>query len=366
MDHTILLVEDAEMIRLMITSMLEDEGYRVIQAENGQEALDQLYRTIPDLIVSDIVMPVMDGYQLYNEVHNHERLRQIPFIFMTAAKTSKEDIRHGKAMGVDDYIVKDDDLDELIAAINGKLQRMNELRQLREKEIDDFSIHILNFLAQKFHTILPTLDGLTYHINDPSYNISREELSHTFHLLLTRTREIDELFEKFKLFTWLNKYLDSKVFEEQQIIILLSDLLDHIQRKWNDRLNLRLKLPDSPVYLRGKKEYLIRMFNELLDNARKSLRNPNHVVEIRVSKTDMCIHLELQDAGCGIAPEHLPHIFDKFYQGDTKGPFPYGSGLGLALVKQIVELHRGEILAESQLHEGTLIRIHLPEFIYQG
>jgi CheY-like chemotaxis protein len=102
------------------------EGYQVLAAKNGQEALDILQRITPDLILADIMMPEMDGYELYERVHANEQWLKVPFIFLTA-KTEREDIRRGKAMGVDDYIAKPFDPDDVIAAIRGRMKRMAEV-----------------------------------------------------------------------------------------------------------------------------------------------------------------------------------------------------------------------------------------------
>ncbi|MDX1522024.1 MAG: SUMF1/EgtB/PvdO family nonheme iron enzyme, partial [Anaerolineae bacterium] len=104
------------------------EGYRVISAKNGKDALDMLEKVTPDLILADIMMPEMDGYELYKRVNQDARFVQIPFIFVTA-KTGQEDIRKGKFMGVDDYLTKPFDPDDLLAAVQGRIQRLDVIKE---------------------------------------------------------------------------------------------------------------------------------------------------------------------------------------------------------------------------------------------
>jgi formylglycine-generating enzyme required for sulfatase activity/AmiR/NasT family two-component response regulator len=126
METIILVIDDNPELVDGVKLTLEMEGYQVLAATNGQEALELLERITPNLILADIMMPEMDGYELYERVHQDERWVHVPFIFVTA-KTEKADIQRGKEMGVDDYITKPFDPDDLVAAIRGRLKRMVEL-----------------------------------------------------------------------------------------------------------------------------------------------------------------------------------------------------------------------------------------------
>ncbi len=126
MSEIILVVDDNPELVEGVKLTLEMEGYQVLTAYSGQEALEVLEQATPDLILADIMMPNLDGYELYVRVHGDPRWVHIPFVFLTA-KTSKEDIRRGKEMGVDDYITKPFDPQDVVAAVRGKLRRMAEL-----------------------------------------------------------------------------------------------------------------------------------------------------------------------------------------------------------------------------------------------
>jgi iron(II)-dependent oxidoreductase len=131
MEQIILIVDDNPELIEGVKLTLEMEGYQVLSAKNGQEALAVLERVTPDLILADIMMPEMDGYELYERVHQEPRWLQTPFIFLTA-KTDKEDIRRGKAMGVDDYITKPFEPEDIISAIRGRTKRLSEVTEQAE------------------------------------------------------------------------------------------------------------------------------------------------------------------------------------------------------------------------------------------
>jgi two-component system OmpR family response regulator len=134
--HTIVLaVDDYPAFLDMIETTLQAEGYEVWTATNGQDALDKLLaehrdrNRAPDVILADIMMPVMDGYTFYEHVRGNPYLNHIPFIFLTA-KAQVEDIRQGKELGADDYLCKPCTVDDLLASVRGKLERMQQQRTL--------------------------------------------------------------------------------------------------------------------------------------------------------------------------------------------------------------------------------------------
>lgn len=126
MEKIVLIVDDNPELLSGVKLTLEMEGFQALTAQNGKEALEVLERITPDLILADIMMPEMDGYELYEQVHQREDWVKVPFIFLTA-KTDVGDIRRGKEMGVDDYITKPFEPEDIVAAIKGRMKRLDEV-----------------------------------------------------------------------------------------------------------------------------------------------------------------------------------------------------------------------------------------------
>ncbi len=120
MSATILVLDDNCDFLMNIELILEMEGYQVLSACNGLEALALLERTKPDLIISDIMMPEMDGYEFFQRVRRNPELLTVPFIFLSA-KGEREDIRFGKQLGVDDYLTKPLEPEDLLIAVEARL-----------------------------------------------------------------------------------------------------------------------------------------------------------------------------------------------------------------------------------------------------
>jgi len=136
----ILLVDDNKDILFNLKIRLEANDYEIVTAQNGLIALDilQSLKKIPDLIISDIMMPEMNGYDFFNKVSENPLWGMIPFIFLSA-KDSPKDVRFGKMLGVDDYLTKPFDKDDLLAIIGGKIARKKSFNTLNKSFNDLFS-----------------------------------------------------------------------------------------------------------------------------------------------------------------------------------------------------------------------------------
>ncbi len=125
---TILLIEDNDDIRENTAEILELSNYKVIVAENGKAGVEKALEHTPDLIICDIMMPVLDGYGVLHAVHRNERIKNTPFIFLTA-KSERNDFRKGMELGADDYITKPFDGTELLNAVDSRLKKLDLLKE---------------------------------------------------------------------------------------------------------------------------------------------------------------------------------------------------------------------------------------------
>ncbi|MBN1667232.1 MAG: response regulator [Anaerolineales bacterium] len=140
--EVILIAEDNDVLRNALEEMLSLEGFVVLTAANGTEALTHMEVLSPDLIVSDIAMPEMDGYSFFQAVRARQEWLSIPFIFLTARGT-KDDILVGKDLGAEDYLVKPLNRAELLTAVRSRLERSHQLRVVRLREAYEASLTML-------------------------------------------------------------------------------------------------------------------------------------------------------------------------------------------------------------------------------
>lgn len=140
--ETILIVEDNPVLREGLQEMLELEGFSVQTAANGREGLEKMAERSPDLILSDIAMPEIDGYQLFKAVRERPEWVTIPFVFLTA-RGEKEDVLAGKDLGAEDYLVKPVTREDLITVVNSRLERSHQLRVVQLQRAYEASLTVL-------------------------------------------------------------------------------------------------------------------------------------------------------------------------------------------------------------------------------
>lgn len=141
-EETILLVEDSEVLRQGLKSLLEQENYAVVTGGNGVEALERLESVTPDLILADILMPEMDGYTLFEAIRSRPEWISIPFIFLTARRERKH-ILAGKRLGAEDYLLKPIAPEDLLTAIRSRLGRSQQLRLAQIQDSYETSLIML-------------------------------------------------------------------------------------------------------------------------------------------------------------------------------------------------------------------------------
>jgi putative two-component system response regulator len=141
-NETLLVVDDNYVLREGLSEMLSFEGFSVLTASNGREALDRMGTFSPDLILSDITMPVMDGFEFFNTVRARPDWVTIPFIFLTA-RAEKEDVLAGKNLGAEDYLVKPVSREELVTAVRSRLARSRQLRMAQIQQAYQASLTAL-------------------------------------------------------------------------------------------------------------------------------------------------------------------------------------------------------------------------------
>jgi putative two-component system response regulator len=140
--ETLLIVEDNHILRNGLKEILAFEGFTVITANNGRDALDHMKAFAPDLILSDISMPVMDGFAFFKAVREHPEWITIPFIFLTA-RGEREDMMAGRDLGAEDYLVKPTNRDELLTAIRSRLARSRQLQMIQLEQAYKASLSVL-------------------------------------------------------------------------------------------------------------------------------------------------------------------------------------------------------------------------------
>lgn len=367
MKPKLLVVEDEPSLLIGIRDILEIHNYGVVAVSDGREALKHLEESTdapPDLILSDIMMPYMDGLELLQEVRKQEQWVSIPFIFMTA-KGEKADINNAKYLGVDDYLVKPFDADELLIAVQAKLRRHEALNQVQANVISNVKRSIMTILHHEFRTPITFVTGFADLLRDSKVEeMGEDELLMFLREINSGADRLRILVENFitlveletgdaqRSFNWRKHkvtHLRPLIQQAHDRIFLPEDVKHTCEIVGDDEV--------SPFV--ADDDYLVTMLRQLLENAVK-FSQPDQPITIRVESTPEEVRINVIDQGRGIKPEELEHIWDAFYQINRQEFEDQGSGSGLAIVKGLCALHNADIEVESTYGEGSCFRLIFP------
>lgn len=365
----ILVVDDDFYLMEGIRDILELAGYDVITANSGQTGLNilQTDKTLPDLIVSDIMMPYMDGYEFLNAVRAEPAWVDIPFIFLTA-RGERADKNLGRELGADDYVTKPFVPDDLLVAVAGKLRRHRQLQQKHTEQVSKLKQSIMTILYHEFQTPLTYVVAYNDMLQQDVDGVTTDSLRSYLSGIDAGATRIRRLIEDFILLMELETGEAEELYALHRAPIydynaLILPLVDEYKSQMTAKLQtLEIEVDPNTLPIYGYDVYLVQALRCLLDNAVKFGVDGNKVaLNVRRYEVDpsfMCF--EVSDTGRGIPQDMLPHIFEPFFQVNREYYEDQGSGAGLAIVKHIVELHGGKVHVDTVENEGSSFYMVLP------
>lgn len=363
MKEQILIVEDDLAMSSGIRDVLDMAGYRVQAAENGQEALQILEHFRPDLIISDIMMPEMDGFELLDQVRRRSEWAMIPFIFLTA-KGQRTDILAGKKLGADDYLVKSVDLDDLLVVVRAKLDRAMVMRQQARVEMESLKNNILNMLSHEFRTPLTYITGYVDLLQEGGWSV--DDLEKFLARIKGGSQRLNRLVEDFLLLVRFETDDAREAYElEKSPFTAWGSLINRTfsaLREAADAQQVELQAdiqPDVPPII-AHEGFVENAVLRVVDNAIRFSRAGGGHALVRVQAAPPGVVVSIADDGIGIPAAELPRMFDKFHQVNREKMEQQGAGIGLAIVRGIVELHGGSVECQSQEAQGTTIILRFP------
>jgi two-component system sensor histidine kinase/response regulator len=361
----ILLVEDDTALLDGMSDTLEMQGYKTVQASNGREGLAVLEELRPDLIISDIMMPEMDGYAFHKEVIGNALTATIPFIFLTA-KSDQADVIRGLREGVDAYLTKPFDLEELLIHVQNKLSRFATIRKQALAQLEELQLQIVNMFSHELRTPLTYIQGYTDLLASSSASTTSEEMEMFLRGLQSGSRRLNRLIDSLLSLVHLDTQVFQREFEDfAEAAPGIGRLVNEVVQSYRSdaaargaQLQVEIKDPLPPV--RRLDELFARALGCLVDNAVKFSRTPGCQVLIHAYQSEDRVVIDVVDEGIGIAAADLPHIFERFRQIDRDRHEQAGIGVGLAIARGLARVHGGDITVESRLGRGSKFTLWLP------
>lgn len=364
----ILISEDNPDLLSFLGSQLQCD-YQVILTGNGEEALQALEQELPQLIIADIMMPKMDGYELCRRVKQNPKTQEIPVVFLTAK--AELDMRiEGYKQGVDDYLIKPFNIQELKSKIKAilMLSRLNKALQEKNQQLHIAFSDLQTARDEQLGYVHQMASSLAHEIGNPLQAIRlhlemMEELSETSQFPKETAQAIYPHLERMKaLVKQLTHIGKTNKLEISAInpLTAIEETLNLLGPKLKSALIHLVKDFKAPAtFIDGDKNQLVQVFFNLIKNALEAMPQGG-TLEIKTEKTEKneqsFYRILFKDSGIGITEETMTHVFNPFYTTKKEG----GSGLGLSISQKIVNAHGGTLTARSKDGEGSTFIVELP------
>lgn len=363
MRKRILVIEDDVSLReFMIKYFLEKEGYDVITAENGEIGLERAKQEIPDLIICDIMMPKMNGYEVIQALHKHPPTARIPFIFLTAM-SDRANIRDGMNLGADDFLTKPFVSQELITAVKKRLEKKAIDDDKAKAGIKDLQKKITSVLPHEFRTPLSTILSASNILIDESDTIDKGELREMLGYINTSAKRLNRLIENYLLYISLeNTTLSEDMLNETTLCTAehIRECAENQMKKNNREQNLvwQASIPSGGVRAAMSESHLNKIIEEITDNCCK-FSKVDTPITIATSVQSNNLVIEFTDQGIGMTKEEISQI-GAFMQFNRPELEQQGGGFGLTLAKRIMELYGSTLDIESTVGSKTIVRFSIP------
>ncbi len=357
-NNLVLIVDDNYKNLQLLGNVLRSENLEIAVATNGQQAIQIAKEILPDLILLDIMMPGIDGYQVCETLKKEPSTNEIPIIFLTA-KTESEDIIKGLSLGAVDYITKPFNTQELLIRVKTHLRLQNTTNELkiRNAEKDKFFSIIAHDLKNPFITML----GFSSMLVTDYYDFSDEER-------ISFIKEMEGVAKKsYELLDNLLQWSRSQTgrLEYNPLAFNLFDIVKNTvellepQAKAKDIIITNLVPEFVPIY--SDMEMIRTVIRNICSNAIKFTKN-HGTIFLSTKEDDNFVKLSIKDNGVGMDDNTLKGLFNITIHNSKKGTNnESGTGLGLILCKEFVEKNNGKINVHSKPDEGTEFIVSLPK-----
>jgi signal transduction histidine kinase len=358
----VLVIDDERTIREVIAVTLRKNGYEVFTAANGAEGLELARKQLPELIICDVRMVLVDGYEVLAAIRNNPSTASIPFILVTSL-ASPERMRQGMELGADDFLPKPFSPSQLLAAVSARLQKHRVLVQQAETKLEQLRQHLSTALPHELRTPLNGILGYADILRKQSVDLESREVAQMAERIFKNGKRLNRLIENFLIYAQI-EILKMDYQKIQQLRKNVTPNVDKAidtaacQRAYESERTGDLSLNLTPGAVAISPEYFSKLFEELFDNALRYSKKGSVInVESEFDGADYV--LRIKDHGRGLTEEQI-HGIGAYMQFERKVYEQQGSGLGLTVAKRLAEIHGGFLRLESAYGQGTTVTVTLP------
>lgn len=365
---SILVVDDNPMIVHVLRSLLQAQQFDVVCAVNGEDALQQLSKREVDVIICDVMMPKMDGYELHHSVRSKAELAHIPFVFLTALDDEREKLK-GHESGADDYLTKPFDPQTLLAIVKGKVLRAKTIKQSSDARNDIYRKRVIHTLSHEFRTPLVAINTgtemLLEQLVQQHGNLTPERAKSLIEAIHRGGLRLERLVTDFMLLQQIEAGISQRMYDTRAELCKVSSILElvsnatqeDLKRTYSDLQINNLCLTERVFVYELQ---IVEILNRLISNSVK-FSAPKSVVELFVYKEEHEIVFEVRDRGIGFNPAKIKEAIEAFGQLNREQLEQQGSGLGLAIASRYAAINKSRLSFHERQGGGAVVTLRIAQ-----
>ncbi|MEP0822984.1 MAG: response regulator [Ignavibacterium sp.] len=358
----ILIIEDEAPFREAVAFALEAEGYKVLQAENGAEGIELARTHIPDLILSDVMMDSVDGYEAVVSLRQNPKTTGIPIILMTG-KVDNTGLVKAIELGADDYLSKPFTMSELLEAISIRFRKQEELLIQRREKMTDPRSYLTIGIPTDLRTPVAGILGFSKAIAREYVELKQSEIIELGRAIQKAARNVLRVAENFSVLAQIEiiagdeeKLKGLRRFTTPSAKAVIEPVAQDVAHQFDRDDDLVMIMADTPAGC--SPEYLAKMARELIDNA-MHYSPKGQKVQVSALPSDGAFSLIVTDFGRGMNPQQIADVqnLSNLYARLNEDRY---FGWGLTVVKRLAELHNGSLVLASAGAAGMMAKVVLP------
>ncbi len=367
-EFKLLVVDDVQTNVLLLKALLGKEGYGILVANNGQEALEVIRNENPDLILLDVMMPGMDGFEVAERLKSEEYRCEIPIIFLTALDDTQS-IVNGFKLGAGDFISKPFRKEELMVRIKHQLSLVAARRIIEEKneELRKTIAGRDKMYSVIAHDLRSPMASMKMLLNTIMMSVEKDKIDpDIFDMLEMSNKTSEEVFSLLdNLLKWTKSQLGKLTVIPQKLDI--SGLADGVVEVMNSVAEVKhiklIRTDHESFFVYVDIEMIKSILRNLISNAVK-FSNPDSEIKVGIKAEDGKVIVSVTDSGKGIKKEDQHKLLKDSTHFTTYGTnSEEGSGLGLLLCRDFARKNGGELWFESEENLGSVFSFSLPQLI---
>jgi len=345
----ILIIDDnVDTVELLRKRFLA-EGYETEEAYDGVTGLEKFHTAEPDLVILDVMMPNMDGYEVCKRLNLNGAAAHIPILMLTAKSEIPDKIK-GFDIGADDYITKPFDFKELAARVRSLLTQRTLNKQQAEQEKLHALDHVVDEISHEVRNPLVAIGGFARRVRK-----SLPEGSPNCQYMDIILRNV-EVLEKMVHQMMTLKSATLSFIEPTDINELTAKALStHHARIEKKQIKINTRFMENIPQIAVDRDNMTQAIAHVIQNAIEAMEGEDRRLEITTGMDGGYVEIEITDTGKGIHKEKIKNIYDPFFSSKT-----YGPGLGLTFVLKTIQNHKGQITVSSKAQQGSTFLLRLP------